>query len=487
MVRIFACVSWWEKTLEISKIQNFLDELYVKYTLHTNVVSDSTFQFSMFAASINACAVKAILFSDMRGPALVVFPAKHGLDFETLTKVTNRNLTLDSGHKYKGQTCGFSVRNLPPFGRLFQMMMIVDETLLDFNTFIIDIGKGDSFIEVDRKGFEALISGSIKKRFSQEVIDIGVSKEDIDFARKTQVANMKNSSHAVEPLLTENTVEAVFSKGYDLPVMPEVGNQLIELKSLEEFDLIDLVSLVETDPMLSAKIISYASSPFFAYQGKLESVQEAVYHVLGADLTLNISLALSVGAQFKGPMRGPVGAMSTWRHAVYCAVLSQSIAMKINNQPGIKPGTAYLHGLMHNIGFLVLGHMFSKKFNVFNKIVETNKEEAFDVLESKILGISHTRVGSLLMDSWELPDEYGIVVDNHHEADYSGPHELYSHIVYIANALLKGVNIGDASDDTLPLELLKKYNLRAAELQDMLQIVLQWNENIDHLAQQLVA
>ena len=91
MVRIFACVSWWEKTLEISKIQNFLDELYVKYTLHTNVVSDSTFQFSMFAASINACAVKAILFSDLRGPALVVFPAKHGLDFETLAKVTNRN------------------------------------------------------------------------------------------------------------------------------------------------------------------------------------------------------------------------------------------------------------------------------------------------------------------------------------------------------------------------------------------------------------
>ena len=441
----------------------------------------------MFAASINACAVKVILFSDLRGPALVVFPAKNGLNFETLAKVTNRNLTMDSGHKFKSQTCGFSIRNLPPFGRLFQMMMIVDEALLDFNSFIIDIGKGDSFIEVDRKGFESLISGSIKKRFSQEPIDIGVSKEDIDSARKSQVAHMKNSSQAAEALLTESTVEAVFKKGYDLPVMPEVGNQLIELKAAEEFDLIDLVSLIETDPMLSAKIISYASSPFFAYQGKLESVKEAVYHVLGSDLSLNISLALAVGAQFKGPMRGPVGAMSTWRHAVYCAVLSQSIASKITNQSGIKPGTAYLHGLMHNIGFLVLGHMFSKKFNVFNKELETNKEVPFDVLEKKMLGISHTRVGSMLIDSWELPEEYGIVVDNHHEADYTGPYEVYSHIVYIANALLKGVNIGDASDDALPLELLKKYNLKAGELQDMLQIVLQWNENIDHLAQQLVA
>lgn len=473
--------------METSKVQSFLDDLYIKYTLHTNVVFDSPSQFSVFAKSIKACPVKTILFSDMRGPVLVVFPATNGLDFEALEKVTNRNLTLDSGHKYKNQMRGLSIRNLPPFGRLFQMMMIVDTILQQFDSFLIDIGKGDSFIEVDRKGFETLMSGSIKKRFSQEIPDTGVKKQDVNSGQRAQVVTMKNSNQEIETLLNEDAVEAVFSKGQDLPVMPEVGNQLIELKGADGFDMLDLVHLIESDPMLSAKIISYASSPFFAYQGRLESVQEAVYHVLGSDLSLNISLALAVGAQFKGPMRGPVGAMSTWRHAVYCAVLSQSIATKLDNKFGIKPGTAYLHGLLHNIGFLVLGHLFSKKFGEFNKIVEAKGDIPFDVLEKNILGISHTRVGSLLIDSWALPEEYGIVVDNHHDGLYSGPHETYSHIVYISNALLKGIGIGDASDDVLPRELLAKYNLSESELHDMLQIVLQWNENIDHLAQQLVA
>lgn len=473
--------------METSKIQNFLDELYIKYTLHTNIVSDSTFQFAEFAKSIDACAVKVILFSDMRGPALVVFPAKNGLDFEALAKATNRNLTLDSGHKYKSQTHGFSIRNLPPFGRLFQMLMIVDEKLQDFNSFLIDIGKGDSFIEVDRKGFETLISGSLKKRFSREIPQNGGGRENIDSGKQAQVADMINENQETETLLTEDSVQAVFAKGRDLPVMPEVGNQLIELKGEEDFDLIDLIHLIESDPMLSAKIITYASSPFFAYQGRLESVQEAVYHVLGIDLSLNISLALAVGEQFKGPLRGPVGAMSTWRHAVYCAVLSQSIASKISNHADIKPGTAYLHGLMHNIGFLVLGHMFSKKFTLFNKAVESKGDIPFDILEKNILGVSHTRVGSLLLDSWGLPDEYGVVVNYHHEATYSGSHESYCHIINIANCLLKGIGIGDASEESLPLELLEKYNLRETELHDMLQIVLQWNENIDHLAQQLVA
>ena len=127
------------------------------------------------------------------------------------------------------------------------------------------------------------------------------------------------------------------------------------------YELEELVLLIESDPVLSAKIIGYASSPFFSYQGKVECVQEAVYHVLGLDLSLNISLALAVGEQFKGPMRGAVGAMETWRHAVYCGVLSQSLANKIKKQTGVKPGSAYLHGLLHNIGFLALGHLFPKK------------------------------------------------------------------------------------------------------------------------------
>jgi len=295
---------------------------------------------------------------------------------------------------------------------------------------------------------------------------------------------MKNKNEA---LLTTDLLESTFKNSTSLPVMPEVGSQLIALKGQESVEMDELVRLIESDPVISAKIVAYASSPFFSYQGKLESVQEAVYHVLGMDMSMNIALAMAVGKQFQGPIKGPVGAMSIWSHSVYCAVLSQSIASKISNQSGLKPGTAYLYSLLHNIGFLALGHMFSDNFSTFNKSVESENELSLDVLEKNILGVSHTKAGSLLMASWDMPEEFRIIVENHHNSDYSGPHEVYSHISYIANALLKSVDIGDASDVSLPLNLLEKYDLKESELQEMLQIVVQWQENLDHLARQLVA
>ena len=269
--------------------------------------------------------------------------------------------------------------------------------------------------------------------------------------------------------------------------MPEVGAQLLALKSNEDAEMSELVELIESDPVISAKIVAYATSPFYAYQGKLDSVKEAVYHVLGMDMSMNVSLALAVGNQFKGPINGPVGAVSVWSHSVFCALLSQAIASKIKNQPGLKPNTAYLYGLLHNIGFLALGHMFSKEFNTFNKSITSHDESSIDDLEKTILGVTHTKAGSLLMDSWSMPEEYGVIVENHHNSEYNGPHHVYSHISFMANALLKTIDIGDASNVALPAHLLNEYDLKENDLFDMLKIVTQWQDNIDKLARHLAA
>jgi len=290
-----------------------------------------------------------------------------------------------------------------------------------------------------------------------------------------------------ETLLTNELLKSSFSKAQKLPVMHEVGSQLIALKGQEDIELRDLVDLIDSDPVISAKIISYAASPFFGYQGKLESVQEAVHHVLGMDMSMNVALSMAVGNSFNGPLTGPIGAMSIWNHSVYCAVLSQNIASKITNQSDLNPKTAYLYGLLHNIGFLALGHMFSEKYTTFNKTVKAKNEIPLRVLEKKVLGVTHTSAGSLLMKSWSMPKEFSIIMKTHHNSEYTGPHQVYSHISYIANALLKSVDVGDATDVALPAHLLEEYNLTETQLQDMLKIVVQWQENIDHLARQLAA
>jgi len=467
------------------KVQQFLDELFIKYTLHSNVKTQSTFQFSAYAKSIDACAIKVVLFSDQRGPALIAFAAHDGLDFETLNNGISRSLALDSGQKYKKQLQGFSIRNLPPFGRLFNIPMIADEGLLGHQRYLIDVGLGDSFIEIDKKGFYSLFQGAKKKAFTRSVPEKSESKDEQEQTQK-EVINMGERKSEMSSLLTMPVIEAQFKEGVRLPAMPEVAKKLVTMKTSNKFELVELVQLIESDPVISAKIVAYSTSPFFAYQGKLETVQEAIYHVLGVELTLNIALAIALGQQFKGPMKGPVGAMSVWRHAVYSAVLAQSIATKLPNTD-LKPGTAYLYGLIHNIGFLALGHVFPKKFSTFNKSILLKQELPLETLEKHVLGVSHTSVGALLIDEWGLPDEFKRVIGNHHDDTYEGLDEEIVHTLVLTNVLLKSIQIGDAKDTMLPLHLLDKYNLKEKELMDLLEMVLQWHDNLDNLASRLVA
>ena len=44
-----------------------------------------------------------------------------------------------------------------------------------------------------------------------------------------------------QPLIPPNVLSDVFDRNQDLPVMPEVGRQLISLKAQENVELLDLV------------------------------------------------------------------------------------------------------------------------------------------------------------------------------------------------------------------------------------------------------
>ncbi len=460
-------------------VQRFLDGLIVDYALHSNVKTNSTLQFAAYAASVNAHAIKVVLFSDNRGPLLVAFDANDGLDFEALFRVTGRNLGLDSGHKHKNSLQNFSIRHLPPFGRLFHMPMVVDQNLLQHKRYLIDIDKGDSFLEINQKSFKSLFAQAPVKSFAKSIS----SQVTTQHTAQTPDQSVKK----FKPLLSSEEVEKRFSKGVDLPVMPQVAKELLAMRLQDEIDVDKLVEVLSTDPVIVAKLITYAKSPFFSYQGKLGTLQEAIFHVLGLDLTMNTALALSFGQEFKGPMDGAFGARKVWRHSVYLAVLTQSIATSISQRHTVNPNLAYLYALLHNIGFLALGHLYTQRFQLFNKAVSAKKNVPVEIIESKILGISHMKVGQLLVQSWGLSKVYETVIENHHVDNYAGKHEIYVHLIYLANCLLKSIDIGDAKSPEIPKSILKRYQISDAEIQNMLEIVMSWNENLDQLANQLAA
>ena len=116
----------------------------------------------------------------------------------------------------------------------------------------------------------------------------------------------------------------------------------------------------------------------------------------------------------------------------------------------VNPHLAYLCGLLHNFGYLVLGHVFPTHFFLFNSFLAVNQNVPLSVVERYVLGVEHWLIGSWLMQSWDMPEEVIAAVRWHHNEDCTQPHAEYSNLVLIANRLLHHVGMSDEPNNRLP-------------------------------------
>ena len=264
---------------------------------------------------------------------------------------------------------------------------------------------------------------------------------------------------ASEQLILSGEIRRRIEQVYELPPMPDMARRVLALRNNPDASIAELAGIVELDPSLAAQVVRYAASPFYAYRGKISSIQDAITRVLGFDMVMNMALGLATGKSFQNPCDGPLGLHAFWRHAVYSATLAQALAKCMPPAHRPQPGLVYLAGLLHNFGFLLLGHLFPPEFKLLNKLVAAHPESPVTALEKCVLGMGqaqnilemgHAQIGSWLMQAWEMPDEIIVTLQEHHNPGYSGDHAVFPHLVMVADHVLKGLEIGDAADAELP-------------------------------------
>lgn len=272
-----------------------------------------------------------------------------------------------------------------------------------------------------------------------------------------------------------------------LPPMPEMTQKIIRLSADPNASVAALVKVVELDPSLAVQIMRYASSPFFGYQGKIDSVDTAIARVLGFSMVVNLALGVTAAKPFKIPRNVPLGLENFWRHAIFSAALVQALSSVLNDELRPPVGLAYLSGLLHNFGHLLLGHLFKQEFLILNKHIVSEPETPIIDIEMKVIGTDHGQIGAWLMQAWKLPEEVIIATREHHNANYNGPHAVYPQLVMLADHLLKGQGIGDAHDSEIPAALLDALELGEYQVAMLTNLVLENNESLERMAQQLAS
>jgi HD-like signal output (HDOD) protein len=209
-----------------------------------------------------------------------------------------------------------------------------------------------------------------------------------------------------------NGMRDLLERGDNLPTLPTVVFQLHRVLDDENAGANEVAAIIEKDPALTARLLRAANSAAFSRGGdRLGSVSSSVAR-MGVNQVRAVCIVLAVVKAF-AHREGGLDHEAFWAHSATVAALAQKLWNRFSDKPTVSGDDAYVAGLLHDTGLLVLEQHF---FNDFSPVLKARAEHGGRLwqLEEQHLGLDHGEVGGLLLGRWSLPAFIGEAVTNHH-------------------------------------------------------------------------
>ena len=217
----------------------------------------------------------------------------------------------------------------------------------------------------------------------------------------------------------------------DLPSLPHILMKLMAACNDENGSLGDIADILTNDPSLCAKVLRMVNSAYYGLGSRVDGIDQAVAY-LGTDAVKNIAVCSAVYQAFNTRKGDSAFNLKLfWWHSLKCALLSRIFAKEVAYG---SPEEAFVAGLLHDIGKLVLWVNFPEKYTELIKQYE-DRAEMLATGESQ-LGATHSQIGAWLLDRWKFPSLVADSAFYHHEPLERIADALpLSQIVYTANML----------------------------------------------------
>jgi putative nucleotidyltransferase with HDIG domain len=189
------------------------------------------------------------------------------------------------------------------------------------------------------------------------------------------------------------------SESCDLPPLPAVAMRAIALARDPNVSAEQLVRIVSTDAALAARVVSIARSVRYMRREPPRTLQGAIQTV-GFQALRRILIAASARAAYRPD---DAVAQTLWEHALATALAADEFA-QLEGAP--RGGSAFIAGLMHDIGKLVLHLSDNVRFDALDHDNESREQEIF--------GVTHEQVGACLAEHWGLEDDVVWAILSHH-------------------------------------------------------------------------
>lgn len=226
-------------------------------------------------------------------------------------------------------------------------------------------------------------------------------------------------------------ITAAIASAKDLPSFPEVVLRLESEMARPEPSFQTVAKLVQEDPALSARFLRIANSAFYSRGKAITDITQAVLR-LGLAETRRLCLATAIISRFSGPSSPRLDKL--WVHSMAVALASQVVASLAHKPPSLAVReSSFAAGLLHDIGVLVLEHLFPGEYDAVTAPALRTYRSAEEA-ERQAWGIAHPEIGELLARKWTLPEGLCQVIAHHSRPLEASPeHQELTLLIHLAN------------------------------------------------------
>ncbi len=193
----------------------------------------------------------------------------------------------------------------------------------------------------------------------------------------------------------------------ELTSLPQTLTEVLRILKDENSNSSELANVISRDPALTAKMLRIVNSPYYGAGREISTLSQAVM-VLGYRAVSALTLSTSI-YDMTDSWNISIDRIRFWRHSLEVAVAARRIA-EIVRYPRIEE--AFIAGILHDIGHLVLEKSFADKFKSIWSQAESG--DHLVELEENSWSTNHARVGQFLLEQWNIPSVITESIGQHH-------------------------------------------------------------------------
>jgi HD-like signal output (HDOD) protein len=292
------------------------------------------------------------------------------------------------------------------------------------DVFIAELGKppsaGVDLFETVKERWPATVRIALSE-FAERSVAVRLERSVHRFLHKPcdtyMLAMLIERSSRLRDTVSDQAVLAAIGGMEAIPRPPLTVQALEKVLADPDAGVIAVAGVIARDAALTARLLRVVNSSFFGVGRQVTRVDAAI-NFMGVSLVR--AIALADGATRSFTVSPDVLDLDEWNtHAIRVATAARDIVLAVSPQDRSLADEAFLAGLLHDVGQIVLAGVTPAAWRGVERTVVADGV-SLDEAERRADRVSHGRVGAYLLSLWGLPASVVEAVAFHHEPHLLG-------------------------------------------------------------------